>query len=130
MVDKDLIFICNIDGSDLYKYLNEVGGYTYIWDGIGGGYRCHDTALGSIQLLEAIINDAKPQPQLSPLTNSPSGSYHWYHTIMAQHLHIGEFLANKSPTEEVIRAWGSYLYKSSKELVDHFEKINKPDIYE
>jgi len=51
-------------------------------------------------------------------TNSPIGSSHWFNTIMGKHLHIGEFLKDKTPDEETLRIWGAQLYETSKEIIE------------
>lgn len=57
-------------------------------------------------------------------TNSQLGSYHWFHTILARHKHIGEFLKDRTPDEETLRAWGKKLYETSQELIDGYDHIN------
>jgi hypothetical protein len=58
-------------------------------------------------------------------TNSKLGSYHWFHTILANHKDIGEFLSEKTPNEDILREWGKKLYETSKELIDGYESINR-----
>lgn len=49
-------------------------------------------------------------------TNSELGSYHWFHTLLAQHMRIGKFLINnEAPSEEILREWGQQLFETSKE---------------
>lgn len=42
-------------------------------------------------------------------TGSEIGGYHWFHTLMARHLHMGEFLSDKSPDEETLKILGERL---------------------
>ena len=58
-------------------------------------------------------------------TNSELGSYHWFHTILARHKHMGEFLKTNTPSEEVLREWGKKLYETSQELINGYERINR-----
>lgn len=58
-------------------------------------------------------------------TNSELGSYHWFHTILARHKHMGEFLKDRTPDEETLRAWGKKLYETSQELIYGYERINR-----
>jgi len=58
-------------------------------------------------------------------TNSELGSYHWFHTILSRHKHMGEFLKHKTPNEDTLRAWGKKLYETSQELIDGYERINR-----
>ena len=61
----------------------------------------------------------------SPITHSPVGSYHWYHTLAARVKNIGEFLKEKTPNDESItRKWGTTLYDAATELIDHHVLIN------
>lgn len=61
--------------------------------------------------------------EISKLTNSEIGSYHWFHTLMSFQKHVGEFLKDKSPTEEILRQWGKQLEENSMELIQGFNKI-------
>jgi hypothetical protein len=58
-------------------------------------------------------------------TNSELGSYHWFHTILARHKHMVEFLKDKTPSEEILRDWGKKLYETSQELINGYERINR-----
>lgn len=58
-------------------------------------------------------------------TNSELGSYHWFHTILARHKHMGEFLKDRTLDEETLRAWGKKLYETSQELIDGYKHINR-----
>lgn len=58
-------------------------------------------------------------------TGSDFGSYHWFSTLMARHLHMGEFLINKSPDEEILREWAKDLYNTSNEIIAWFKLFNK-----
>lgn len=58
-------------------------------------------------------------------TGSEFGSYHWFHTLMARHLHCGEFLKDKSPDKETLRKWGEDLYKTSSELLAWFKLFDR-----
>jgi hypothetical protein len=57
-------------------------------------------------------------------TNSEKGSYHWFHTIMASHKHIGEFISEKSPGEEILRDWGKQLFNTSSEMISGYHLIH------
>lgn len=60
-------------------------------------------------------------------TGSPIGSYHWFHTLAAKHLALGELLTEEGCTDQVLlRQWGRELLDTSQELVDGYNKINKP----
>lgn len=50
-------------------------------------------------------------------TGSEFGSTHWFNTLLARHKHMGEFLSDKTPDEEILRAWGVDLEKTSNELL-------------
>jgi hypothetical protein len=57
--DKGYILVKSFDGWEIYKKLNEVGGWTYYSDQIGyeGAYIIWNTALQSIEELQAIQQD-------------------------------------------------------------------------
>lgn len=61
---KGYILVQSFDGWEIYKKLNEVGGWTYYSDRIGyeGAYVIWDTAIRSIEELEAILRDVT-QPE-------------------------------------------------------------------
>lgn len=58
-------------------------------------------------------------------TNSELGSYHWFHTILARHKNMGEFLKGNTPDEETLRSWGKKLYETSQELINGYGCINR-----
>jgi len=60
-------------------------------------------------------------------TNSKVGSAHWFNTLMGKHLRIGEYLKDKTPSENIMRAWGEELFNTSLELIDGFDAINTPE---
>lgn len=57
-------------------------------------------------------------------TNSKKGSYHWFHTIMANHKHIGEYLSKESPGEEILKEWGKQLFETSNDMISGYNLIN------
>lgn len=57
-------------------------------------------------------------------TNSKAGSAHWFNTLIGRHLRVGEYLMKQTPTEEILREWGTDLYQTSKELVEGLPLIN------
>lgn len=65
-------------------------------------------------------------------TNSKVGSYHWFHTLLAHHKHIGEYLANckNMPDDAIIKSWGENLQSGCKELIEGYNQINKPSMKE
>lgn len=68
------------------------------------------------------------EEKIKSTTNSPMGSYHWFHTLMSRHLHVGEFLSEKIPNnEEMVKSWGRDLYETSKELLAGYKYINQTD---
>ncbi len=58
-------------------------------------------------------------------TNSEIGSYHWFHTIVANHKDIGEFLSQRKPTDEILREWGRRLFETSKELINGYTALTQ-----
>jgi len=62
-------------------------------------------------------------------TNSPIGSYHWFHTLMGRVHHIGEYLKNKNNpvNPDLIQQWGEVLYNSAKELQSGYKNKVSPE---
>ena len=59
-------------------------------------------------------------------TNSPIGSHHWFHTLLAPVLHIGEFLeTHDNPDADILKPWGKTIADNCKELRDGFNMIGK-----
>lgn len=69
--DKGYILVASFDGWEIYKKQNEVGGWTYYSDQIGteGAYPIWDTAVRSIEELQAIMNDIRGK--LTPISIAP-----------------------------------------------------------
>lgn len=68
---------------------------------------------------------------ISELTNSEYGSWHWFNTLASKIKSRGEFLMNEtnSISEDLLCSWGLALYSEAKELLDHKGKINiKEDV--
>jgi hypothetical protein len=80
-------------------------------------------------ITENSLNEEKGNGVLADVstssTNSELGSYHWFHTILARHKHMGEFLKERTPSEEVLREWGKKLYETSQELINGYKHINR-----
>ena len=68
---------------------------------------------------------AKKEEDITSSTNSEVGSSHWFRTIVSNHKHIGEYLKNNTPTEEILRDWGQKLHETSDELLKYHALINK-----
>jgi hypothetical protein len=73
-------------------------------------------------ILKAMDECVKTKPVAS--TNSEIGSYHWFHTLLAYHKDMGEFLSEKTPDDNLLREWGKKLFETSKELINGFNYIN------
>lgn len=66
----------------------------------------------------------RSNPQYSETTGSVRGSLHWYRTIMARHLHMGEFLKDgKLDPTPYLKNWGEYLYKTSQEMIEWYNAV-------
>lgn len=66
------------------------------------------------------------RPLVLSTTNSPIGSHHWFHTLLAPVLHIGEFLElHPRPTDDMLKEWGKTVFENCKELRDGFKSINQ-----
>ena len=57
-------------------------------------------------------------------TNSPLGSYHWFHTHLARIKHIGEFMKTQPKDKVLTEKWGKDLFDSACELIDGYDSIN------
>lgn len=75
--------------------------------------------------LESQIKEKPIRTAEESSTNSNIGSYHWFHTLIAKHKDIGEFLRENMPEESLVKLWGENLYNTSKELIAGYEYINK-----
>lgn len=61
------------------------------------------------------------RPIIPSSTNSPTGSYHWFMTLMSFHKHAGEYMATYGElSPELISAWGKHLFETSDELITWF----------
>lgn len=59
-------------------------------------------------------------------TNSPTGSYHWFMTLMSRHLHMGEYIQMHGElSPDLLKAWGDDLYKTSQELITWFHNTHE-----
>lgn len=80
---------------------------------------CEEALENGIQALCTYIKE-------NAITNSPIGSYHWFHTIVASIKHMGEYLKNDGYIEtRTLKSWGEQLYKGAESLINGYEKINK-----
>ncbi len=71
-----------------------------------------------------IIEEIEEHNPPTSSTNSEVGSYHWFHTLVTRQRYIGEYLREKTPSEEILREWGRVLYDASRELESGFTAIN------
>lgn len=62
-------------------------------------------------------------PRISPNTNSEVGSRHWYNTLLAKVLHIGEFMKSDRMTDADQKRYGQMLMDYSRELIDVYEAV-------
>jgi len=90
-----------------------------------------DTISEVISIKTRLVNDCYMSitiqylPVVISTTNSPIGSHHWFHTLLAPVLHIGEFLeAHDSPSADILKPWGKTISDNCKELRDGFKSIN------
>lgn len=63
------------------------------------------------------------QRNISQLSNSEIGTKHWYNTLLAKCIHIGEYMKSKELTPEQRENWGNQLMECGRELLDNYEAV-------
>lgn len=70
----------------------------------------------------------KHTPIISEYTNSEIGSIHWRNTILANALHIGEYLKEKGIDgigSDTLKQWGKDLFDRTQEMITHYDIVDK-----
>lgn len=102
----------------LYKVTQYKDGFLPEWkDTIVPGY--HEDKGHELRVVYKLVTPIRSS------TNSEFGSHHWFITLMAKSKHTGEFLKEKTPSEEHLRAWGADLFKLSNEIIAWFLMLEK-----
>ncbi len=58
------------------------------------------------------------RPTIQSSTNSPTGSYHWFMTLMSFHIHAGEYMKTHGElSPDLVAAWGQHLFDTSREMI-------------
>jgi len=82
----------------------------------------------SEELIDFLISSESPEPSPTVVgkdwtnlvgysLNDAIGSTHWFNTLMANVLHIGEYMRDKSE-EKLYKEWGNQLYRIARDMFE------------